>query len=182
METWKDVVGYEGQYQISNFANVRSLDRKITQSNGHVISRKGQIVKPRLDSKGYFFLKMGKKNKWIHRMIVESFIRPMDEKEVVNHKDGVKTNNDLSNLEICSSGDNQRHAYATGLRGGQDSINNGNYKGTIVATCMKTGNEFEFNSRKELADFGFPPASVYACCLGKQKQSKGYTFRRKTSV
>ena len=45
---------------------------------------------------------------------------------------------------------------------------------------IKTGDKFSFNSRKELSDFGFPPASVYACCLGKQKQSKGYTFERMT--
>lgn len=178
MEVWKDVVGYEGSYKISNYSNVKSLDRSITQRNGTVISRKGQLLKPRLDSKGYYFLRLGNKNKWVHRMIIESFVRPMDGKEVVNHKDGVKTNNSLENLEICSSGYNQKHAYATGLRGGQDARNNGNYKGTIFGFHAITGDQVEFNSRKEMKDQGFEPSSVYACCLGKLNRHKGFTFWR----
>lgn len=177
MEVWKDVLGYEGSYQISNYSNVRGLDRSITQRNGTVISRKGQLLKPRLDSKGYYFLRLGNKNKWVHRMIIESFVRPMESKEVVNHIDGVKTNNSLDNLEICSSGHNQKHAYATGLRGGQDSKNNGNYKGTIVGMSPH-GERVEFNSRKEMVELGFSPQSIYACCLGKQKGHKGFTFWR----
>lgn len=177
MDIWKDVIGYEGQYQINSNGEIRSLDRSITQSNGHVISRKGQELKPRLDSKGYYFVRLGNKNKWIHRMVVESFIRPMDKKEVVNHKDGVKTNNSIDNLEICSSGYNQKHAYENGLRGGQDAKNNGNYKGTIVG-IHPDGREVEFNSRKEMSEMGFSPQSIYACCLGKQRAHQGFTFWR----
>lgn len=178
MSDWKSVVGYEGQYEIDHSGNMRSLDRKITQSNGRVITRKGQPLKPRLDSKGYYFVRLGNKNKWIHRLVVESFFRKMESKEVVNHLDGIKTNNSIDNLEICTSGHNQRHAYAMGLRSGQDSKNNGNYKGTIIGVHCTTGEQVEFNSRKEMIDMGFSPQAIYACCLGKQKGHQGFKFWR----
>lgn len=164
---------------------VKRMQRSILKKDGVTATYKEMMLKPTKDTHGYYFIRLGagsgKRGLWIHRLVAEAFIGFTEERKYVNHIDGNKTNNNLSNFEICTSGENQKHAYKTGLRGSSASKNNGNYRGSIIATNIKTGEEIEFNSRKELADFGFPPASVYACCLGKQKQSCGYTFKRKNN-
>jgi len=179
-EIFKDILGYEGLYQISNLGNVKSLFRY--KPNGQEVKEK--ILSSCCDTVGYpctSLWKNGRGKKFRnHRLVASAFIGEIGYKMEVNHIDGLKTNNNISNLEIVSRSENIIHAYRTGLRGSSASVKNGNYKGTIIATDIKTGDKFSFNSRKELSDFGFPPASVYACCLGKQKQSKGYTFERMT--
>lgn len=180
---WKPIKDFP-DYLISDCGKVKRMPRAIIKSNGSTANYKEMMLTPTKDSHGYYFIRLGsgsgKRGLWIHRLVAESFIGFTEERKYVNHIDGDRTNNHVSNLEICTSGENQKHAYKTGLRGSSASVKNGNYKGTIIATDIKTGDKFSFNSRKELSDFGFPPASVYACCLGKQKQSKGYTFERMT--
>ena len=177
---WKPISKFPN-YLISDCGKVKRTEHYLTKKNGTKVKYPEKMMKPTLDSHGYYFLRLGseKKGCWIHRLVAEEFIGFTDERKYVNHKDGNPKNNHVSNLEVCTSGENQKHAYRTGLKQRPSGPNNGRYKGTIVATCIETGMQVEFNSRKELADFGFPPASVYACCLGKQKQSGGYTFKRK---
>lgn len=181
---WKPIAAFP-DYLISDCGKVKRLQRTITKSNGTKATYKEMMLTPTKDSHGYYFIRLGsgsgKRGLWIHRLVAEAFIGFTEERKYVNHIDGDRTNNHVSNLEICTSGENQKHAYRTGLRGSSASTKNGNYKGTIVATRIETGEQIEFNSRKELEDFGFPAASVYACCLGKQKQSRGYTFKRNSN-
>lgn len=105
MENWKDVPGYEGRYQISDFGNVKSL-----------ISNR--LLKPSQDKFGYvrFNALKNKKSKTlrIHRLVMEVF-NPINSFMQVNHIDGNKLNNRLNNLEWCTDSDNKKHAYKTGL-------------------------------------------------------------------
>ena len=105
MENWKDVPGYEGLYQISDFGNVKSL-----------ISNR--LLKPSQDKFGYvrFNALKNKKSKTlrIHRLVMEVF-NPINSFMQVNHIDGNKSNNKLDNLEWCTDSDNKKHAYKTGL-------------------------------------------------------------------
>src|SRR5690606_10676441 len=112
LEEWKDVKGYEGLYQVSNMGNVRSLNYK-------GIKGLTQNLKPALSNKGYFMLPLCKKGKQkthcVHRLVAESFLEIPEELKnkriTVNHKNGVKTNNTIKNLEWCSYSDNNKHAY-----------------------------------------------------------------------
>jgi hypothetical protein len=107
-ELFRDIKGYEGLYQISNLGNVKSFK---PVSNG-------RILRP-VYRKGYATITLRKngvsKVCSIHRLLAEAFIDNPDNKPCVNHIDGNKANNDLSNLEWCTHLENMRHAFNTGL-------------------------------------------------------------------
>lgn len=109
-EIWKDVVGYEGLYRISNLGRVRSIVR------GGRINR---ILSQTTHRQGYKEIKLSKngtcKSFLVHRLVAEAFIPNPFYKETVNHKDGNKSNNNVQNLEWATIGENIRHAYKTGL-------------------------------------------------------------------
>ena len=112
-EIWKDIPGYETYYQISNFGNVRSLDRYY---NGRKL--KGKLLKLSPNKFGYLRFTAKKDNitktLHVHRIVLLTF-KPINEEKQVNHINGIKSNNRLENLEWCTDSDNKKHAYKTGL-------------------------------------------------------------------
>lgn len=117
-EVWKDVVGYEGLYQVSNLGRVKSLDRQIIRSNGTGYFVKEKILKSSLRN-GYPCVSLhsdkGRK-KYTHRLIAEAFIPNPKNKPEVNHINGIKNDNRIKNLEWATYSENIKHAYNTGLR------------------------------------------------------------------
>lgn len=109
-EIWKDVVGYEGYYQVSNLGNIYSVRSKIT-------------LKAKKDRYGYLSVKLsvdGKlKQKKIHRVVYESFVDKLDRTLVIDHKDENKQNNQPSNLRQITTRKNtsRGHKNKTGLTG-----------------------------------------------------------------
>ena len=103
-EVWKDVVGYEGLYQVSNLGRVRSLDRKTKNRNG-LITKRGRILSPFIYG-GYYCIGLSvlgcKHNKKIHRLVAESFLPNPNNYPIINHKDENKLNNNADNLEWCT--------------------------------------------------------------------------------
>ncbi|MBA8773108.1 endonuclease [Staphylococcus schleiferi subsp. coagulans] len=119
-EVWKDVPGYEGYYQVSNTGKVRSVDRVIEYKDGRVFKYPTKILKSKADTRGYlqvgFSVKGKNTNHRIHRLVAETFLeKPNIELISVNHIDGVKTNNNLDNLEWVSYSENTRKGYKIGL-------------------------------------------------------------------
>lgn len=118
MKIWKDIIGYEGIYQVSNTGEVRSLDRKIVYSNGKIYFTKGRLLKQKLNRGGYFCVHLrGNKESHpvVHRLVAISFIGNPKNKPTVNHKDGIKTNNNVNNLEWNTHSEQIKHAISTGL-------------------------------------------------------------------
>lgn len=118
-EKWRDVVGYEGIYKVSNKGVVRSLDRKILRSDGVEVFKKGQILATKINDRGYVEVKLSKDGygvyKKVHRLVSEAFIENPLNKEEVNHIDCDKTNNNVTNLEWVTHSENQVHAHREGL-------------------------------------------------------------------
>lgn len=110
-EVWKDVKGYEGIYKVSNFGRVKSL--------GNEFSRKERLLKPSLQSKGYLTVvlqKNGIRNMvLVHRLVAEYFVSNPLNKPQVNHINGVKTDNNIENLEWVSHRENLDHAIKNNL-------------------------------------------------------------------
>ena len=116
METWLDVVGYEGCYQVSDYGRVKSVAR-ISAQNHHLRER---IRKPETDKDGYQIVNLCKDGKVrlhkVHRLVAMAFIKNTDNRDQINHIDGNKANNRVSNLEWVNGSENVRHALDTGLR------------------------------------------------------------------
>lgn len=124
MEIWKDIIGFEGIYQISDLGRVKSLERVIMRSDGKPYPVRQRIiaVNKYFDSTGNGYLgvclifKGKRKTKHIHRLMAESFLSNPNNHPQLNHIDGNKFNNVLSNLEWCTASENVKHAYRTGLK------------------------------------------------------------------
>lgn len=110
-EIWKDVVGYEGLYQVSNLGRVKTLPKR-----GH----KSCIMKPSLKKDGYIRIHLSKnaisKTLYVHRIVAEAFLPRCNNKYEVNHINGIKTDNSVDNLEWVTRSRNQLHAIEMGLR------------------------------------------------------------------
>ena len=113
-EIWKDIIGYENYYQISNFGRVRSLERNIVCKNGMFKPIKKRIICQSLDGKGHYLQTLLsrdniRKQHLTHRLVGMNFLENPLNKPQINHKDGVKTNNMLYNLEWVSKIENGQH-------------------------------------------------------------------------
>lgn len=194
IEQWKVIKGFESSYEVSNFGNVRSLDRKvlhtrqksvwdrqgkerISRNNGWNQLSKGKVITPVLNDKGYKMVRLhakGKKScKTIHRLVAETFIERVDGKNFVNHIDGVVTNNHVNNLEWCTPLENVQHAYRTGLA----KVN----MPVAIEMLDLNGNVIrEFYSTHEAArEVGAQPPNIVKVCRGKRETHHGYKWRYK---
>jgi hypothetical protein len=98
-EVWKPIPNYEGYYEISNLGRVKSLERKLPFGN-NFRTKKENILKPKFERYYFVNLSIGQKQETfrIHRLIAESFIPNPNNYPIINHIDGNKANNDISNL------------------------------------------------------------------------------------
>ena len=107
-EIWKDIVGYEGLYQVSNLGRVRSLDR-IIEGSVKDYSYKSKILKPGKMTTGYLFVNLYKdkksSSKRIHKLVATAFLDHVSSgyNSIVDHIDNDKTNNVVTNLQITTA-------------------------------------------------------------------------------
>ena len=140
-EVWKDIMGYEGLYQVSNLGRIKSL--------GNNKNKKEKIIKIWNDRNSYLNVVLHKKGVrkrcLVHRLVAETFISNPENKPEVNHKDCNRTNNIVGNLEWCTRRDNSKYPptrikrYITLIRR--------NYNNDRI-TCLL--NELEQEVKKEI--------------------------------
>lgn len=122
-EEWRDCIGFEGCYAVSNLGRVKSLDRVLkhkTHGTWHI--RERLLKQTNTGPSGSQYLSVsfhtgeGKMEAHrVHRLVAEAFIPKVCGKDFINHIDGNKQNNTVGNLEWCTSKENSDHAWRTGL-------------------------------------------------------------------
>lgn len=118
IEVWKDVVGYEGLYKVSNLGEVKSVVYFNHANN--VIYPRNRKLKHSINSRGYHRVCLynktkGKRRVRVHRLVAEAFIPNPNNLPEVNHIDGDKNNNSVGNLEWCTHQYNMQEACRLGL-------------------------------------------------------------------
>ena len=118
VEEWRVIEDFKN-YQISNYGNIKSVDRQ-----GIKRFKRGSILKPAINHKGYESVKLYKiidgkisaHTRFIHRLVMIAFVDNPYNKPEVNHIDGIKTNNVVNNLEWATTSENIKHAFDLGIK------------------------------------------------------------------
>lgn len=177
-EIWKDVVGYEGLYQVSNLGRVKSLSRIVTTKNGAKRVIREIIMKPVFCTFGYPCVSLrkdyAKKTKLIHRLVADAFIPNPNNYPVVNHKDENRSNCNVDNLEWCTQ---QYNSVCNGLQLRKRWCN------IIRAVLQYDKNGIllkEWDSISEAARFyNIPPNNISRCCKGITKTCHKFIWKYK---
>lgn len=120
-EIWKDVVGYEGHYQVSNMGRVRSLDKYVNSGGlpsraikNQLSLKTGKFLKSSIQSNGYARVNLSINSKikqfLVHRLVADHFLEQVLNKNNVNHINGIKTDNYVENLEYVNQRENVLHS------------------------------------------------------------------------
>ena len=197
-EVWKDIEGYEGLYQISNFGKVFSF-------------KSNKILKPFNDKKGYLKIELRKENRrkiyFLHRLVAMCFIENKNNLPYVNHKDENKHNNRVENLEWCTCkynnnygtrnsriskkmlGENnpmygKHHSKETKRKMSESRIGlftgNKNPRAKKVM-CITTGEIFDYIGMAE-TKYNISHSNISACCKGKIKSAGKHPATREPMV
>ena len=146
IELWLPITGYDGQYEISNFGNVRS------KKSGHFKNKSKRIL-----NKQYYATTLHingfRKTFKIHRLVAMAFIPNPKNKPQVNHIDGNKLNNHANNLEWCTAKENMIHALKNGLL---NSVGVSNYQTNLTerdVQIIRWMSEIGCFSYEQIAEF-----------------------------
>lgn len=115
---WADITGYEDRYQVSSTGLVRSLPRATMRGN-RPWHYAGKLLTPGLTPKGYLTVSLSAnsdaRSHFVHRLVAQAFLANPGMLGAVNHKNGVKIDNQVANLEWVSEAGNKLHAASMGL-------------------------------------------------------------------
>lgn len=177
MEIWKDIEGYNGQYQVSNLGFVFARKTYVKGFGGTYL-KKPHVLKDACNGKGYRYVTISvnrrRKNHYVHVLVAKSFLPNPDNKPEVNHINGNKMDNRAENLEWVTHSENLLHAVKTGLRktGAQSSHARRVYS-------IKDG--IEFGCVKEVAELLNMNYGTLKDGLRRNRQYKGFSYYKPAS-
>lgn len=173
IEVWKDVPGYEGLYQVSNFGRVKSLNYYGSKGSEHIIS----TTKTR---DGYERVRLfsNRKTKYarINRLVWEAFVGPIPEGIQINHIDENKSNNNLLNLNLMSPMENTN--WGTGIQRRAETQTNKNKSKAVRKYTLDWVFIKEYPSTMEVQRIeGYANTHISDACNGKSKTAYGYKWK-----
>lgn len=173
-EEWRDVVGYEGYYQVSNFARIKRLFNQFNVIRGESVVRMSNpeyILNGNINKWGYHKVILRKEGKGkpylVHRLVAQSFIPNPNNYETINHIDCNKLNNSIDNLEWCSRNRNTKHAWENGL------YSNFTYKNVI---CTETNKEWQ-SVKAAATELGIRPQALARMLRGDRRNNTTLIYK-----
>ena len=187
-EIWMPVVGYEGLYEVSNMGRVKTLERTYTQGVAP-FTVKEAIKIASVKNTGYLRVMLSKnckpKSYSIHRLVIIAFYGYHEILKEVNHKNGVKSDNRLENLEWSDRSKNITHSFRvlgrtnshSPFKKGKDHILYGKISANAKKVrCETLGVDFPSLAQAD-KELGIYKGGVHEICIGKRVQINGLTFR-----
>ena len=172
------------QYTFKILKKIKDFPNYLASKNGNIYSvnyrghgkfKRLKLVKSKI---GYLVVSLcnnGKVKQYkVHRLVAITFIDNKENKPCINHLDGNKKNNVISNLEWCTVQENTQHSYDNGLQ--KRAKNCLKRSKPVKGVNIKTGEEISFESTQEAGRNGFDNGHISKCCKGVYKQHKGYIW------
>lgn len=189
-EVWKDIIGFEGMYQISNLGRVKSLSRILTSKNGKQTYRSVRILKSCINLHGYYYVNLYKGAKQyprqIHRLIAEAFIPNPHNYPFIDHINTVTTDNRIENLRwVTPKGNTNNSLTLAKIKESQRtlpySVRRKRVANTMHKVCMLDANGVVLKEFECIADaareMGVVNGAISNACLGVSSKSCGYYWR-----
>lgn len=184
-EIWKDIKDYEGLYMVSNLGRIKSLKRKANTGRGGWRIWEERILKQGTGTSGEKTIVLyssnsenKKRSRLVHRLVIEAFIPNPENKPTVNHIDGNRKNNCLSNLEWATWSENNKHAYLTGLN--NPSKNLPKHNRPVDMLDLEGNILMSFNSITEASLYiGKSLSPIYGVCAGYPKHHTAHGYKWK---
>lgn len=172
-EEWRTIDEFPC-FKVSNYGRVKRVLTQTGNPTDKLLSIQYKY------NNGYSCVNLNRKKQYVHRLVARAFIENSDNKPQVNHKDGNKSNNHLSNLEWVTASENGQHAYHTlGIipytknRYGKDA----NRHRAIKCIELKSGKEFFFDTITQASkELNISAGSITRCAKGEYKSTHGYVF------
>lgn len=169
-EKWQRITGYENEYLVSNKGRIFSLH-----------SRGMKVLKLTDNRAGYAVIKLNKDgvgiSKTVHRLVAAAFLTADETRHHINHLDGDKKNNAVSNLQRCTPSENALHAHRTGLANANHlkvKVLKYDLNGTLI-------NEFD-SLTAAYHKTGCFQSNIRAVCKGKRRTTGGYKWQYKDTT
>ena len=178
MEIWKDIKDFEGIYQVSNYGNVKSLERYVNKGC-QLVNEK--ILKPMIDYYGYTQVALCKDGKRyrckVHRLVCEAFLPNPENKPCVDHINCVRSDNRLENLRWCTYSENNKNPLT--LEKFKRWVGVYNKFSKSILQFDLDGNLIEkWDSMMDVErELEIPNYNISRCCRGLSKVAGGYVWK-----